>query len=584
MPLSRLGALCVLLGGLSAGCGCPANGQPALPSKATEPSRAASASTLVLSIIGTNDVHGHVRSVPWLGGFVRNLRAQRQREGGAVLLVDAGDFLHGTLASNALQGEAMVAAYNAVGYDAVAIGNHEFDFGALAGSTGSHALDLRGALAARVKQARFPILSANLVQANKPGEPPPVPGVLSRVHTQVAGVEVGFVGVSTRDTLRTTHRDHVADLKVLPLARRIAQEAKQLRREGATVVIVAAHAGSSCRLSGGADSASLPLKHCERQSEISQVAQALPKGLVDVIVAGHTHAPVVDMVNGIPIIESWAMGKGFGRIDLQVDARTHRVKGHQLFLPRSFCRGSGWEHCNPGSYANHPVRSDTKVQQALAPYLRKTDALANKAIGVTLKKPLKRQRYRDNALGSWFADALRRSVTGADAALFSMSAIRRNLPAGELRYGTLFEAFPFDDRVVVLRLKAKQFLTLLDHYARRRGVHWALSGLHFALSCRAGIASASLHRSGVSKRSSPGISEKSIITLVVGEYFARHRLEPLVPNWQRLRVKPSGPSNVRDALVQSLADTPVPAKKSRRMSIQGKRPFRCALRHPKRGG
>jgi 5'-nucleotidase len=99
------------------------------------PSSRRQTSTLTLSIVGTNDVHGGVVPVDGrgglalLGGYVNNLRAARARDGGGVLLVDAGDMWQGTLESNLTEGASVVAAYNALGYAAAAIGNHEFDFG-----------------------------------------------------------------------------------------------------------------------------------------------------------------------------------------------------------------------------------------------------------------------------------------------------------------------------------------------------------------------------------------------------------------------------------------------------------------------
>ena len=90
---------------------------------------------MTLSIVGTNDLHGGILQredrggLAMLGGYVANLRAARARDGGAVLLIDAGDMFQGTLESNLNEGAVVVAAYNALGYAAAAIGNHEFDFG-----------------------------------------------------------------------------------------------------------------------------------------------------------------------------------------------------------------------------------------------------------------------------------------------------------------------------------------------------------------------------------------------------------------------------------------------------------------------
>src|SRR5438094_6772177 len=124
----------------------------------TSPQRAANATgAITLSVVGTNDLHGGVLAdhgrggLALLDGYLRNLRAARSRDGGAVLLVDAGDLFQGTLESNLNEGAVVIAAYNALGYAASAIGNHEFDFGPVGAATTPQTAsdDPRGALKAR---------------------------------------------------------------------------------------------------------------------------------------------------------------------------------------------------------------------------------------------------------------------------------------------------------------------------------------------------------------------------------------------------------------------------------------------------
>src|SRR5512143_2481080 len=81
-----------------------------------------------LSIVGTNDLHGHVERLPALAGYVARLRELRAKDGG-LLVLDAGDMFQGTLESNMNEGKAVIAAYDAIGYDAAALGNHDFDYG-----------------------------------------------------------------------------------------------------------------------------------------------------------------------------------------------------------------------------------------------------------------------------------------------------------------------------------------------------------------------------------------------------------------------------------------------------------------------
>ena len=90
---------------------------------------------VTISIVGTNDLHGHIEALPRIGGYIANLRRARARDGGGVVLLDAGDMFQGTLESNMNEGAAVVRAYNVLKYDAAAVGNHEFDFGPVGPAT-----------------------------------------------------------------------------------------------------------------------------------------------------------------------------------------------------------------------------------------------------------------------------------------------------------------------------------------------------------------------------------------------------------------------------------------------------------------
>ena len=126
---------------------------------------------VTLSIIGTTDLHGYFMErngrggLPLFAGYVNNLRAARGADGGAVLLIDAGDTFQGGVESDLSEGAVVVDAYNALGYTALAVGNHEFDFGSAdrPGARQDAHADPRGALKARAAQAHFPFLAANLL-------------------------------------------------------------------------------------------------------------------------------------------------------------------------------------------------------------------------------------------------------------------------------------------------------------------------------------------------------------------------------------------------------------------------------------
>ena len=206
-----------------------------------------------LSIVGTNDLHGGVMEMNGRGGlalldgYLSNLRAVRQKDGGAVLLLDAGDLYQGTLESNLNEGAVVTDAYNAIGYQAAAIGNHEFDYGPVGAAAIPHAPgdDPRGALKARLLQARFPFLVANLVDGAT-GMPISLPNVSPSVMLTINGVRVGVVGLLTEPAMSYTTAANVEGLLVTPLVKALVDEAKALRGRGASIVIALAHAGSKC--------------------------------------------------------------------------------------------------------------------------------------------------------------------------------------------------------------------------------------------------------------------------------------------------------------------------------------------------
>jgi 5'-nucleotidase len=461
-----------------------ARGQPAL---------------VTLSIVGTSDLHGAafprngVGGLALLAGYVNNLRVARASDGGAVLLIDSGDTFQGGIESNLSEGALIVDAYNAMGYTAEAVGNHDFDFGSVDSPTARQLPgDLRGALKARAAQARYPFLAANLID-DATGRPVEWPNVQPSVLVDAAGVKVGVVGVMTIGALRATLAANVQGLRVAPLGPTITAEASKLRAAGAEVVIVASHAGGRCdRFDQPAD-----LSSCDSESEIFQAARSLPHGLVDVIAAGHTHAGLAHQVEGIGIIEPSSHGQALGRIDVVFDRRTRSVARIQLFAPRKVCaqQDPTTEHCVPTTesavptqYEGRAVTPDPVIVQAMAPALQRVQELQATTLGVSLDAPIRRAGDIGSPLGNLFADALRDAVPGADAAIINNATrgLRADLPDGPITFGRLYDVFPFDNRVVRITLSGAELGRWLAGEIRqgRRGA-LGISGVGVRASCLA---------------------------------------------------------------------------------------------------
>jgi 2',3'-cyclic-nucleotide 2'-phosphodiesterase (5'-nucleotidase family) len=476
---------------------CASGARP--PSTAAPPTP--SARTITLSIIGTNDLHGGVLQredrggLALLGGYVSNLRAARARDGGAVLLIDGGDMFQGTLESNLTEGSAVVAAYNALGYTAAAIGNHEFDFGPAGPASTPQRPDddPRGALKARAAEASFPFLAANLIDGAT-GRPVDFRNVKPSTIVTAAGVRVGIVGVMTTRALVTTIAANIRGLRVAPLAETIEAEARRLRAGGATVIVVAAHAGGRCTdFSNPRD-----LSSCDPNDEIIPVARALPPGLVDVIVAGHTHLSMGHQVQDIAISEAYSGGRGFGRIDVIVDAATKQVAERRSFPPRDLCArvDPGTTRCDPGGasasrvtaeYEGAAVKPDPEIAKAIEPGVRAAVAQKAMPVAITIATPIRREPGKgESPLGNLVEAAYLAAMPGADVVVNNTDgALRSDLPAGPLTYGAVFETMPFDNRLVAFRLSGADFRRLVTTWVRDRFPALpGLAGLRARMACK----------------------------------------------------------------------------------------------------
>jgi 2',3'-cyclic-nucleotide 2'-phosphodiesterase (5'-nucleotidase family) len=438
---------------------------------------------VMLSVITTNDVHGRLAQLPLLGGYVRNLRAARAADAGAVLLLDAGDIFQGTLESNSTEGAAMIRGYRALGYSAAAIGNHEFDFGPV----GPHPIPLAkgedplGALKARVREAPFPMLCANLRRSD--GKAPPCPGLRASVMLRPAGVRVGIVGGLTKNALIATHAANTRDLQVTPLADAIAREARALRKAGARVVIAVVHAGGDCHDARDPDD----LSSCDADAEVFELARALPAALVDLIVAGHTHAQLAHRVNGIPITEAYSNGHAFGRADVSVPRDPRQTPSVRIYPPHRLCEDTlDKPVCTTESYEGSPVVRDERVLLAIASDLARAKVEREQPLGVQVSAPITRASTTESALNNLVADLILQAAPGADAAFSNAGGVRISLPTGPLTYGTVYEMFPFDNSFATLHISAGELAGIIATNLAAEGGILSLAGLRARARCAEG--------------------------------------------------------------------------------------------------
>jgi len=576
MPLSR-STLVGLSGLLCATCAEPqaprVRAQPPISSAARpEPAAVPPPAPFLLSFLGLNDLHGRLRALPAFAGYANNLRRARARDGGALALLDAGDMFQGTLESNLTEGASVIAAYRVLGMTAATLGTHEFDFGPVPGSD-----DPQGAIRARIREASFPILSANLVVRGS-HRSPSWDRLRRSVLVNVGGVRVGIVGLLTHETPSIVMNAWFAGLDVDPLAQALADEARNLRSQGAEVVIGVAHAGADCKdFSEPTD-----LGSCKPDAEIFDVARALPAGSVDAIFAGHTHAGVAQLVNGIPIVEAYARGRAFSRIDLRLDGVTHRVLESKIFPPHELCpKLTEGGPCTLTDYEGEATAEDLDVAQAIEPALAQAERFREAPIGCTVSEAMACEHGIESALGNLFADLLRESVAGADVAILNGGSLRADLPAGQLSYGQLFEAMPFDNLVAYIRMTGAELKTVILKHLQQ-DAHGLISVSGIRVNARCGKSGVELK---LTRDSGKPISDRETLLIATSDYLATggdSLFLPLSLPPQRIQIDTS--TTFRDALARSLKRHPQLSPRDKaifdpahpRLDLSSPRPLICA--------
>jgi 5'-nucleotidase / UDP-sugar diphosphatase len=399
-----------------------------------------------LVVLHTNDSHGHpVRfsysGAPDVGGLparatlVRKVRAENEN----VLVLDAGDLNTGRAESTFFKARPDLEGYNAIGYDALTLGNHEFD----------NPLET---LNEQMNLATFPFLCANI--KTREGRFLARPYVIK----EFKGFKVAILGLTTKETERIGNPDHIKDLLIQDEVAIAKKLVPSLRRK-ADLVIALVHLGIY-------DS---PRRGSRRLA--SEVAG------IDLIVDGHSHtrldAPLV-VKHGAsdwttPIVQAWQWGLVVGRVDLRFGGG----RATDLSFATIPVNLKTVEKTQDGSVtyslAGKEIPEDPRLAAALQGYVDRVDALLSERVGRAVT-PLssKEGRSQESPLGDLVADATLWYTRhlAVDFALQNAGGIRTDLPRGEISRKTIYEVLPFDNTVVVLTLKGSDLEEVFHHVGR----------------------------------------------------------------------------------------------------------------------
>ncbi len=551
--------------------GACGSSKPLTVSKRPAYSEPASQKLVTISVLATNDIHGAIDRLAVVGAYVDALRRQRAKQGGAVILLDGGDMFQGTLESNLGEGAAVVELMNLFRYDASSVGNHEFDFGPVGPKTtpATPADDPRGALKARAKEAKFPFLAANVFDKSS-GRRVNWHNVAPTRLLSTAGVKVGVIGLATVETPQTTILANVKDLEFRPLASAVKAQAAELRRAGASIIVVTAHAGGICKDFEDPND----LSSCQPGHEIFELAKALPHKAVDLIVAGHTHRGVAHIVNGIPIIEQFAHGKYFGRIDLLVGSTTKEIVDRRIFPPQEVCQGKG--SCTPAErYEGEPVVVSKAARAIVDKWTERARELREQPLGVVAKSQIPRSRAHASVMGNWMADLMLTARPKGDVAITNGGGLRAEIDAGPITYGDLHAVVPFDNRYAFARLTGADLKQVVLANLEHDGGILSLAGLTAKAKCVSGKLEVELRRTN-----GKPVADGDSLLVVTSDFLATTGREFLGKGEVTIE---DGPT-IRDAIAEVLrktggtidpTDTKIFDPARPRLDYPGRRPVSC---------
>ena len=345
----------------------------------------------------------------------------------SVLLLDAGDQFQGSLFYTAWHGEVELAVMHALGTEAMAVGNHEFDNGP-------------ATLARFVRAAGFPVLSANVDASADPD----LAGLLRPwIVLHKDGLAVGVVGATTQETpVGSSPGPHVRFAAPGPA---LAEAATVARAAGAKFVIALSHLGVE-----------------EDRALAGQVAG------VDVFVGGHSHTLLSDSESGAAgpahqmvtggsgralVVQAACFGRYVGRLDLDVAA------DGTLVACGGDCRHVGLD-----------LPAEPKVAAIVASYAVRLDGVRRRVAGQTAAALTNEGcRAGECAFGDFVADAMLASAHGAEVALMNAGGLRTGLPGGTVTLGDVMGALPFGNTVATLTLTGADLRAALANGLSRAG-------------------------------------------------------------------------------------------------------------------
>lgn len=380
----------------------------------------ANSSEATIRIVHTNDIHGYyTKTDRGQIGFSALKAAIDQQE--ADLILDAGDTFHGQAFATIEKGESIAELMDAVGYDAMTPGNHDWSYG-------------KDQLKQLDEQHDFAILAGNVVNQQEQTPFFDTPYLIKEVQADDGTMlKVGVFGVIDDQFYSSTVSSNVEGITFTEEAAKATEIAATLRKtENCDIVIAMTHQAD-----------------CE--GFVSNIQG------VDAVIAGHEHILINKTYpdqqgKDVPVVEAGYYFQNIGVLSLTYDTETKIVdqtKTTETFL----------------SAEDTTSLSDPTVDAAIQAIEQREDVTLSQVIGVSQKEYLyswEEIRVQEQEIGR-IVTAAYLDLTGADVAFENAGGIRGGIPNGEITYQDIISISPYGNLLVVHELTGKQILSMVEH-------------------------------------------------------------------------------------------------------------------------
>ncbi|ATZ10926.1 bifunctional UDP-sugar hydrolase/5'-nucleotidase UshA [Erwinia amylovora] len=424
--------------------------------------------TYKFTVLHTNDHHGRF----WPNAhdeyglaaqktMMDQIRNEVQTHGGATLILSGGDINTGVPESDLQDAEPDFRAMNMIGYDAMAIGNHEFD-------------NPLSVLRQQQRWAKFPLLSANIYQKSTGKRLFQPYALFNRM-----GLKIAVIGLTTDDTAKIGNPEYFEDVLFHKPATEAKAVVEELRaHEKPDVIIAATHMG---HYNNG--------QHGSNAPGDVEMARALPAGYLDMIVGGHSQDPVcmakenlkqVDYVPGSPctpdrqngtwIVQAHEWGKYIGRADFTLRNGKLTLVNYQLIPINLKHKVKNADGSTQWVNYTAEIAKNPGVQKLLTPFQKKGEAQLGVKIG-SVNAHLEGDRSKVRFVQTNMARLILAGLTErthADFALMSGGGVRDSIEAGAITYKDVLKVQPFGNTVARVDMKGSEIEKYLAVVANKQ--------------------------------------------------------------------------------------------------------------------